>query len=37
MVIDEGIDLSVSDLQGRVAAAYTETCAMADGRVGRRR
>lgn len=26
MVIDEGIDLSVSDLQGRVAAAYTETC-----------
>jgi hypothetical protein len=27
MVIDEGIDLSVSDLQGRVAAAYTETCA----------
>ena len=27
MVIDEGIDLSASDLQGRVAAAYTETCA----------
>jgi hypothetical protein len=26
MVIDEGIDLSVSDLQGRVAGAYTETC-----------
>jgi hypothetical protein len=26
MVIDEGIDLSASDLQGRVAAAYTETC-----------
>ena len=27
MVIDQGIDLSASDLQGRVAAAYTETCA----------
>jgi hypothetical protein len=27
MVIDEGIDLSASDLQGGVAAAYTETCA----------
>ncbi len=27
MVIDEGIDLSASDLQGKVAAAYTETCA----------
>ena len=26
MVIDEGIDLSASDLQGKVAAAYTETC-----------
>lgn len=26
MVIDEGMDLSVPDLQGRVAAAYTETC-----------
>ncbi len=26
MVIDQGIDLSASDLQGRVAAAYTETC-----------
>jgi len=26
MVIDDGIDLSASDLQGRVAAAYTETC-----------
>ncbi|HTB61581.1 MAG TPA: S8/S53 family peptidase [Polyangia bacterium] len=26
MVIDEGIDLTASDLQGRVAAAYTETC-----------
>jgi hypothetical protein len=26
MVIDEGIDLSASDLQGRVSAAYTETC-----------
>ena len=33
MVIDEGIDLSVSDLQGRVAAAYTETCA--DDSIGR--
>jgi hypothetical protein len=27
MVIDEGFDLSVSDLRGRVAAAYTEACA----------
>jgi hypothetical protein len=27
MVIDEGFDLSVSELRGRVAAAYTETCA----------
>ncbi len=27
MVIDEGFDLSVSELHGRVAAAYTETCA----------
>jgi hypothetical protein len=26
MVIDTGIDLSVSDLQGRVSAAYTESC-----------
>ncbi|HXU62463.1 MAG TPA: S8 family serine peptidase [Polyangia bacterium] len=26
MLIDEGIDLSVADLQGRVAGAYTETC-----------
>jgi Subtilase family len=26
MVIDEGIDLTAGDLQGRVAAAYTETC-----------
>ena len=26
MVIDEGFDLSVAELQGRVAAAYTETC-----------
>jgi hypothetical protein len=26
MVIDEGIDLSASDLQGKVSAAYTETC-----------
>ena len=26
MVIDEGIDLTASDLQGRVAATYTETC-----------
>ena len=30
MVIDEGIDVSVSDLAGKVAAAYTETCAMAQ-------
>jgi Subtilase family len=27
MVIDEGFDLSISELRGRVAAAYTETCA----------
>jgi hypothetical protein len=27
MVIDEGFDLSVSELRGRVAAAYTESCA----------
>ncbi|HLK93571.1 MAG TPA: S8 family serine peptidase [Polyangia bacterium] len=27
MVIDTGIDLTASDLQGRVAAVYTETCA----------
>ena len=27
MVIDEGFDLSISELQGRVAAVYTETCA----------
>jgi hypothetical protein len=27
MVIDEGFDLSVSELRGKVAAAYTETCA----------
>ena len=26
MVIDEGIDLSAGDLQGKVAATYTETC-----------
>jgi len=26
MVIDQGIDLTASDLQGRVAATYTETC-----------
>jgi subtilisin family serine protease len=26
MVIDEGFDLSVSELRGRVAAAYTESC-----------
>jgi hypothetical protein len=26
MVVDEGFDLSVAELQGRVAAAYTETC-----------
>jgi hypothetical protein len=28
MVIDEGIDQSVSDLAGKVVATYTETCAM---------
>jgi hypothetical protein len=27
MVIDEGFDLSISELRGRVAAVYTETCA----------
>jgi len=27
MVIDEGFDLSVGELRGRVAAAYTEACA----------
>jgi Subtilase family len=27
MVIDEGFDLSISELRGRVAAGYTETCA----------
>jgi hypothetical protein len=27
MVVDEGIDLSVPELQGKVAAAYTEVCA----------
>jgi len=26
MVIDEGFDLSIAELRGRVAAAYTETC-----------
>ena len=26
MVIDQGIDLGASDLQGKVAASYTETC-----------
>ena len=26
MVIDEGIDLSAGDLQGKVVASYTETC-----------
>ncbi len=31
MVIDEGMDLSVPDLQGRVAAAYTETCVQSSG------
>ncbi len=29
MVVDEGIDLSVSALQGDVVATYTETCVMA--------
>jgi hypothetical protein len=31
MVIDTGIDLSASDLQGRVSAVYTETCADDSG------
>jgi subtilisin family serine protease len=31
MVIDTGIDLTASDLQGRVAAVYTETCANSAG------
>lgn len=31
MVIDEGIDLSVPDLQGKVAGAYTETCVASSG------
>ena len=26
MVIDEGIDLTAGDLQGKVVASYTETC-----------
>jgi hypothetical protein len=29
MVIDEGIDVSVSDLAGKVVATYTETCVVA--------
>jgi len=31
MVIDTGIDLSAADLQGRVSAIYTETCAADSG------
>ena len=31
MVVDEGFDLSVAELQGRVAAAYTETCVDTSG------
>lgn len=31
MVIDEGMDVSVPDLQGKVAGAYTETCAADTG------
>jgi hypothetical protein len=31
MVIDEGIDLSVSELQGKVSGAYTETCVDSSG------
>jgi hypothetical protein len=30
MVIDEGIDLTVNDLRGRVSAAYTETCTYSN-------
>lgn len=31
MAIDEGIDLSVAELQGKVVAAYTVDCSPADG------
>ena len=31
MVIDEGIDQSVPDLQGKVSGAYTETCVDSSG------
>ncbi|MES1209132.1 MAG: S8 family serine peptidase [Pseudomonadota bacterium] len=31
MVVDEGIDVSVPELQGKVAGAYTETCAASGG------
>ncbi len=31
MVIDQGIDVSVPDLQGKVAGAYTEVCADSGG------
>ena len=31
MVVDEGIDVSVPELQGKVAGAYTETCANSGG------
>ncbi len=34
MVIDEGIDLSASDLQGKVTATYTETCTDDSGGSG---
>jgi len=34
MVVDEGFDLSTTELQGRVAAAYTETCIDTSGSGG---
>ena len=34
MVVDEGIDVSVPELQGKVAGTYTETCADSGGADG---
>ena len=34
MVVDEGFDLSTTELQGRVAATYTETCVDTSGSGG---
>ena len=31
MVVDEGIDPSVPELQGKIAAVYTELCADGGG------